>query len=40
MDNRSSDLFNFLRAIAIGFGIVSIGIVISIIGYMMVTKNQ
>lgn len=40
MSNRSSDLYNFLRAIVIGFGIVSIGIVIAIIGYIVVTKNQ
>jgi len=40
MDNRSSDLFNFLRAIVIGFGIVSVGITIAIIGYLVAIKNQ
>ena len=34
--NRQSDIYNFLRAIAIGFGIVAIGIVIAIIGYVLV----
>lgn len=38
--NRSSDLYNFLRAIVIGFGIVSIGIAIAIIGYIAATRNQ
>lgn len=40
MKNRQSDLYNFLRALAIGFGIVSIGIAIAIIGYLVATKNQ
>jgi len=36
----NKDLYNFLRALAIGFGIVSIGIAIAIIGYIVATKNQ
>lgn len=40
MSNRQSDLYNFLRALAIGFGIVSVGIAIAIIGYLVATKNQ
>ncbi|MEK7534437.1 MAG: hypothetical protein AAB600_03810 [Patescibacteria group bacterium] len=37
--NKQSDLYNFLRAIAIGFGIVSIGIAIALVGYIAVTKS-
>lgn len=40
MSSRQGDLYNFLRAIVIGFGIVSIGIAIAIIGYVVGTKNQ
>jgi len=35
MDKRSSDFYNFLRALVIGFGIVGIGIAISIVGYLL-----
>ena len=34
----NKDLYNFLRALAIGFGIVSIGIAIAILGYVLTKK--
>jgi hypothetical protein len=33
--NKEGDLYNFLRALVIGFGIVGIGIAISIVGYLL-----
>jgi len=37
--NKNSDLYNFLRAIVIGFGVASIGIAIAIIGFILAARR-
>lgn len=39
MNNRKLDLYNFLKALAIGFGVISIGIAIAVVGFILVAKK-